>query len=89
MYFQQFLENGFISLVAYLIFVFSYLICALRIFIRKRPEGFEEALGFGIFCGVIWYLLSGITNDSNVNTAPVFWILLGMGMAINKKIKGL
>lgn len=43
-------------------------------------------MGMGIYLGSIAYMICGIANDSNVNTAPVFWILIGLGMAINRMI---
>ncbi|HMM70393.1 MAG TPA: hypothetical protein PKD08_07870 [Gudongella oleilytica] len=36
---------------------------------------------------VIVYLFTGLTNDSIVSVAPVFWILLGSGMAVNYKLR--
>lgn len=39
----------------------------------------------GIFLGVCGYLLMGMLNDSSLAAAPVFWGLLGMGMAFVRK----
>ena len=33
------------------------------------------------------YLVAGTFNDSIVSVAPLFWILLGTGIGINKIIK--
>ena len=32
-------------------------------------------------------MIVGLANDSNVCTAPGFWIMLGLGMAVNRIIK--
>ena len=34
--------------------------------------------------GVIGYLIAGISNDSCVTIAPIFWVLLGIGFAVNR-----
>lgn len=33
-----------------------------------------------IAAGVLGYLLMGMTNDSSIGAAPVFWMLLGTGI---------
>ena len=40
--------------------------------------------GAGIMLGVIGYLIAGISNDSCVTIAPIFWVLLGIGFAVNR-----
>ena len=32
------------------------------------------------------YMIAGIANDSNVCTAPVFWGMLGLGLAVNRML---
>lgn len=48
-------------------------------------ESFSR-IGFGIFVGTIGYVAAGIANDSNICTAPVFWVLMGLGMSLNRLI---
>lgn len=31
-------------------------------------------------------MIAGIANDSNVCTAPVFWGMLGLGLAVNRML---
>lgn len=50
-------------------------------------RGFLRIAGCGIFYGTLGYMLIGFFNDSTITVAPLFWCLLGMGMAVNKKIK--
>ena len=40
----------------------------------------------GIFVGTVGYMAAGVANDANVATAPVFWVLMGLGMSINRMI---
>lgn len=87
MYLQQWVENGMIALLAFLIFVICYIISSIRIF---RKISFKNSLvwiSIGIFTGIVCYLIVGLANDSNVCTAPVFWVILGLGMAINRILK--
>jgi len=44
-------------------------------------------VGVGIMVAFVGYAISGLFNDSVVSVAPVFWILLGMGISINLKLK--
>jgi hypothetical protein len=46
----------------------------------------EKYLGGAAFIGVIGYLAAGFFNDSIVSVAPLFWILLGIGISINIKL---
>jgi hypothetical protein len=40
---------------------------------------------FAAFCG---YVSAALFNDSVVSVAPVFWLLLGLGIGINVKVAG-
>lgn len=86
LYLQQWVENGLIAMCAFLVFCLGYLVNCIRIY---RKADLHESLtwtGIGLFTGVLAYLIVGIANDSNVCTAPVFWILLGLGMAVNRML---
>ena len=39
------------------------------------------------FIGSIGYMISGISNDSMVVTAPVFWGMIGLGVAANVMVQ--
>lgn len=41
-------------------------------------------IGIGIMLGVLGYLIAGISNDSCVAIAPLFWALLGIGFSVNQ-----
>ena len=45
-------------------------------------------VGFGLFAAVLVYLIAAVANDSNVCTAPVFWGILGLGLAVNRMLAG-
>lgn len=78
MYLQIAVQSGLVSLLALFIFWGSFL---LRSFARK-VQGTYPALIKAIAIGVTGYLLMGITNDSSVGVAPIFWLLVGMGLRL-------
>lgn len=85
-YIQQFLENGLLALLCFLAFYAYYLIQSIKLY-RNRPiDSFASMVGLGIMLGTFDYMIIAVANDSNVNTAPVFWVLLGSGMAINRML---
>ena len=86
LYLQQWVENGLIGLCAFLVFCLVYLLNCIRIYRKANLHESNTWIGIGLFAGVTAYLIVGIANDSNVCTAPVFWILLGLGMAVNRII---
>ena len=74
LYLQNILGNGLPALAA---FLFLPVYCFLR-FLR---EGKGNAL---ILAGILAYLIIGLTADSNVCTAPVYWIFLAICINIDK-----
>jgi hypothetical protein len=44
-------------------------------------------VGIGILCGTFGYMIGGIINDSMIVIAPLYWVLIGIGLAINSMIK--
>ena len=84
LYLQIAINQGGIALVAFLVLVGSYLIQSLKLYAFKKDyEGISQGMGIGIMLAVIGYLGAGFFNDSVVSVAPIFWILLGTGMAAN------
>ena len=88
LYLQIAINTGVTSLIAFLVLTGAYVIDGFKLFInRKEYTGFIDVAGLGILMSVIVYLFTGLTNDSIVSVAPVFWILLGSGMAVNYKLR--
>lgn len=87
LYLQIGTNTGVVSLISFLAIVFIYLVQSIVIYFKDDLEGDLKALGLGIFVAVFGYLIAGMFNDSVVSVAPVFWVLLGTGIAINLKIK--
>lgn len=85
-YLQQWVESGLIGTLALLIFMAWYAVQSISIYRRVDLHKSLSWIGFGLFAAVLVYLIAGIANDSNVCTAPVFWGILGLGMATNRML---
>lgn len=86
-YLQVALSTGIISLLALLSLFLAYIISSIRLYIRNDYSDYISKAGVGIFVAVCGYLAAGFFNDSVVSVAPVFWILLGLGISTNYIVK--
>lgn len=87
MYIQMAVQTGVLSLIAFLAFYILYFISCIRLYFKSNFENYYMQIGAAIFIGTIGYMISGFFNDSTITVSPIFWILVGMGMAINHKLK--
>ena len=89
LYLQSALQTGVLSAICLILFWMRY----IADFVKKsrkdsinrkisQEDRKEVLLELGIFLGIVGFLLTGIMNDSNLATAPVFWCLLGIGIGI-------
>lgn len=85
-YLQQCVETGLLGTLALLAFFVWYFVQSVRIYRRVDLSQRISWVGFGFFAAVLVYLLAAIVNDSNVCTAPVFWGMLGLGLAVNRML---
>ena len=83
LYLQILLGEGGIALLAFLTIVILYLFDSIRLYALKKTYLPREILASAICLGITGYLGAGLFNDSVVSVAPVFWILLGAGIALN------
>lgn len=88
MFLQIAIQTGGISLLAFLALYVIYLWEGFRLYFRKTTCSSMEIFGIGIMLGTFGYLVTGLANDSTVAVAPVYWCLLGVGMAVNRYNRG-
>lgn len=86
MYLQIWVQTGLISLIAFLGIFLLYFISSLRLYYRRTLGALEE-IGVALMIGCFSYMVAGIANDSTVTVAPVYWGLLGLGMAVNAMVR--
>lgn len=81
------IQTGILSLLALLSFCALYLVQSFRIYRKNTLSSFRNRMGFGCFLAVISFMISGLFNDSSLQTSPVFYVLLGLGLDINWQIR--
>lgn len=86
LYLQMAEQTGIPSVLCLLVFAGIYLVQSWKLY-RRKALTFEERSGRAIFLAVSGYLIAGLCWASSVCTTPFFWMLLGMGAAINKNMK--
>lgn len=84
MYLQIGTQTGVPSLLCVLAFFLIYLVDSFLIYARSDDRSLSYYLGIGIFAGCFGYMVVGIINDSMVAVAPIFWALIGIGLAVNR-----
>ena len=83
---QMGVQTGTISLLAFLVFYVIYFFDSCRRYWFRKFSRMEEWMGFAAFLATIGFLASGLANDSLIVVTPIFYVLLGIGMAINQKL---
>ena len=84
-YLQMGVETGVVSLIAMIIFYLIYFVSSVKIYYKNSFQNYSSCLGVSIFIATTSYMIMGISNDSSIVVAPVFWVLIGVGIAINYK----
>lgn len=85
-YLQMGVQTGVLSLAAFLFFYLAYFVGSCRRYFLGKFNSAEEWMGFAIFLSTIGFIASGLANDSLIVVTPIFYVLIGMGMAINHKL---
>lgn len=83
LYLQTGVQTGFISLLAYLVFYGMYFISSVRLYIKGKYNSFYSQVGVAVLVASLSYMVLGLTNDSSLTVAPMFWGLVGLGIAVN------
>jgi len=87
MYMLMSVGTGGISLAAFLSLLAVYFAQSFSIYRNGKFDSFIESVGLGIFLGILGFAVSGLVNDSTVSVMPLFYGLLGTGIAINIRVK--
>ena len=84
MYLQTAINTGSLSLAAFLFILLLFFRSILQAYVKSKPP--VNAYGLLINAAIPGYLAAGLFTDSSVSVAPVFWILLGVGLYLNQQI---
>lgn len=83
-YLQIWVNQGFIALVAFLVIVLTYVGHSCKLYGFKKHYSNHEALGIALLLAIIGYLGASFFNDTTLSVTPLFWALLGIGIAYNR-----
>jgi O-antigen ligase len=83
MYLGAAVGTGMISVIALLALFLLYIVQSFKLYVRAKYDDFTTFAGAGIFFGVLGFLISAFVDDSSVSVMPLFYGLLGVGVAIN------
>lgn len=86
MYLQTAIQTGFLSLCLLLGFFGYYVYNSFNLYRKISQSSIRANVGMACFISCISFLISGIFNDSMVQTSSLFWCFLGVGMRINREI---
>lgn len=87
LYMGAWIGTGGLSVLALLTLWLIYIIQSIKLFWKRNITSFTEYTGLGILLGICGFLVSGLVNDSTVSVMPMFYGLLGTGIAINMILK--
>jgi len=88
LYLQTWLTTGMISVLA-LIGIFGYYILTTfwsLIRYSKDEDSSTFWLRLGILASVSAFSVSSLSTDSTLSSTPMFWIIIGMGLALNREV---
>ncbi|MFZ2653991.1 MAG: hypothetical protein WAX69_03690 [Victivallales bacterium] len=83
MYLQIALNTGVVSLICILLVFISYIATSIKIILANMTRSIYTTISLGVFLGTTAYMITAFFNDSLISVAPVFWIMLGVGYAVN------
>ncbi|QSX05290.1 O-antigen ligase family protein [Sedimentibacter sp. zth1] len=86
MYLQMAINTGVVSLIAFLTVCIIYIVSSIKALWRVNYDTLEKKMCLACFLGVIGYLFAGIFNDQIVSVAPLFFVILGLGISINIRL---
>lgn len=87
LYLQIATQSGVLALVAFLALYVWYFIGSFKLYRKASFQDGAEVIGVGLFLATFTYMIVSFLNDSTVAVAPIFWIMMGMGLAVNGLVK--
>lgn len=87
MYLQIGINTGFISLLALLAVYLMYFIDSMKLYYKRDLKTLLDYVGVGAFTGMVAYLGAAFFNDQIISVAPLFYVMVGLGIAINGIIR--
>lgn len=86
-YLQMGINTGIISLIAFIALLIMYFGSSIKLYWNKPAGNTYVTVGLACFIALLAYAGAAVFNDSTVSVAPVFWVLLGLGISCNGLVK--
>lgn len=83
MYLQIWTQDGMLACLALIALYIMLAVFTFRNCLNSKKKSWIQKMSMAILCSVTGYMIVGIANDSTICVAPVFWVLMGLGFAIN------
>ena len=74
-------------MIAVLVFYIWYFITSFRLYHTAAYQNGMEIIGVGLMLATFTYMIISFLNDSTVSVAPIYWVMMGMGVAVNEAVK--
>lgn len=87
MYLQIWVQDGMFACLALIALFVMLAIFTLKNCFGSENKTWLQKMAIAILCGTSGYMLVGLANDATICVAPVFWILIALGFAINHMIR--
>jgi len=87
LYLQIGVQTGVLSLIAFITFYGMYFISSVKLYIKGKFDSYYAQVGLAVLVASVAYMILGLANDSSLTVAPVFWTLMGIGIAVNRLAK--
>lgn len=86
-YLQVATQSGMVALIAVLVFYIWYFITSMRLYRKATYQNGLEIIGAGVLLATFTYMIVSVLNDSTVSVAPIYWVLMGIGISVNELVK--
>lgn len=83
LYLQIGIQTGVVSLIAFILFYLCYFISSVKIYFRGPLDTYTKQIGAALLVSTAGYMFSGLLNDSTITVSPIYWVFLGLGLAVN------
>lgn len=87
LYLQIAAQTGIPSMIAFIVFFGWYIVSSFKIYWKQDFSSDMSKIGAALLVSIIGYLIMGLTNDSCIAVAPIFFVLAGMGLGVNRYMK--
>ncbi len=86
-YLQVGVQSGIPALIAILVFYIWYFVTGVKLYRDASFADGMEVLGAGLMFATFTYMVVSLLNDSTVTVAPIFWVMMGLGISVNEMVK--